>query len=55
MGLIKDNDLIMLEDKLIKAKKLKIESNKRKKRVKEKKEDLMTKYQQYDTMTKIIN
>ena len=44
IGLIKDNNLVILKDELIKAKELRIESSKKKKKVKEKEENLMTKY-----------
>ncbi len=50
-----NNDLVALEDGLIQAGKLGVESSKREREVKKEEENSAAKQQQYNTMTEIIN
>jgi len=55
MGLAGDDDLVALEDGLIQAGELGVESSKREREVEEEEENSAAKRQRYNTMTEIIN
>ena len=55
MGLARDEELVELEDRLLQAGELGVESSKRERELEEEEEETAVKRQRYNTMTEIIS